>query len=92
MESPVCLSQAEGGMSIRMERYLFEQKQLPFVSPKILEINPHHRILDGIYEKLQKGEDVKNAVLNLFDLACIEAGDLLRKPADFMKRMVEVMG
>ncbi len=91
VESPVCLSQSEGGMSIRMERYLFEQKQLPYMSPKILEINPHHKILDDIYTKIQKGENTDEAVHNLFDIACIEAGDLLRKPSAFVKRMFGIM-
>jgi molecular chaperone HtpG len=91
VESPVCLSQGEGGMSIRMERYLFEQKQLPFMSPKILEINPNHKILEDIYSKIQKNEDASNAIYNLFDIACIEAGDVLRKPSNFAKRIVEMM-
>jgi HSP90 family molecular chaperone len=87
----VCLSQSEGGMSVRMERYLFEQKQLPFMSPKILEINPNHKILEDIYSKIQKHEDASNAIYNLFDIACIEAGDVLRKPSNFAKRVIEMM-
>ena len=91
VESPVCLSQPENGMSIRMERYLFEQKQLPFMSPKILEINPNHPILENIYEAIRQGKDAKDSVHSLFDIACIEAGDILRKPTSFAKRIVEMM-
>lgn len=90
-ESPVCLSQAEGGMSIRMERYLFEQKQLPFVSPKILELNANHPVVEKIYDKISKNENVEEEVWTLFDIACIEAGDLLRKPSNFAKRVIKLM-
>lgn len=90
-ESPVCLSQSEGGMSIRMERYLFEQKQLPFISPKILEINPNHQVLENIHNKLQNKQDASQEIQTLFDIACIEAGDVLRKPSDFAKRVVGLM-
>ncbi len=91
VDSPVCLSQTEGGMSIKMERYLYEQKQLPQISPKILEINPNHIILENIHEAYQKGVDVTSEVQNLFDIACIEAGDILRTPTNFAKRIVGLM-
>lgn len=91
IESPVCLSQTDGGMSIRMERYLFEQKQLPFISPKILEINPNHIILEKIYTKIQDNSDISPEVWNLFDIACIEAGDIIRKPSQFAKRMINAI-
>ncbi len=91
VESPICLSQAEGGMSIRMERYLFEQKQLPFMSPKILEVNPKHPIIEKLYQKAKKEENVDREINNLFDVACIEAGEILRKPSAFIRRMYELM-
>ena len=91
VESPVCLSQNEGGMSIRMERYLYEQKQLPFLSPKILEINPNHTILEEIYTAIKNGKDASPKVHTLFDIACIEAGDIIKKPSELAKRMVELL-
>jgi HSP90 family molecular chaperone len=47
--------------------------------------------LEDIYSKIQKNEDASNAIYNLFDIACIEAGDVLRKPSNFAKRIVEMM-
>ena len=91
VESPLCLSQSEGGMSIRMERYLYEQKQLPFMSPKILEVNPNHPIIEKLYEKAKNEQKVDDEINNLFDVACIEAGEILRKPSAFIKRMYELM-
>lgn len=91
--SPVCLSQEAGGMSIRMERYLVEQKQLPKVSKKILEINPNNEILGQILDKISVGLDgeysaeVKNIVMTLFDCACLMAGDSIGKPNEFSNRV-----
>ena len=48
VNSPACLSIAEGSMNIKMEKMLIEQKQLHKRSPKILEINTHHPILRTI--------------------------------------------
>ena len=78
-------------MSIRMERYLYEQKQLPFMSPKILEVNPNHPIIEKLYEKAKNEQKVDDEINNLFDVACIEAGEILRKPSAFIKRMYELM-
>lgn len=91
VDSPVCLSQTEGGMSIRMERYLYEQKQLPFLSPKILEINPNHKILEDIYAVIKSNGDAEEKVRTLFDIACIEAGDLIKKPSDLAKRVIGLL-
>ncbi len=91
VESPICLSQSEGGMSIRMERYLYEQKQLPFMSPKILEVNPNHPIIEKLYEKAKAEQKTDDEINNLFDIACIEAGEILRKPSAFIRRMYELM-
>lgn len=91
VESPVCLSQNESGMSIRMERYLYEQKQLPFLSPKILEINPDNKILEEIYATIKSGGDASQKVHTLFDIACIEAGDIIKKPSDLAKRIISLL-
>jgi molecular chaperone HtpG len=88
-ESPVMLSTETGGMSIRMERYLIEQKQLHANSKKILEVNAKHPlILDIIKNGEQNSDDV---VMNLFDLACIAGGEQLRSGSNFTKRMFNVL-
>jgi molecular chaperone HtpG len=85
-ESPVMLVAGSGGMSIRMEKYLIEQKQLHASSKKILEINLKHEIVQDI---LSKGEtdETKEIIFNLFDLSCIASGEALRSNSDFTKRM-----
>lgn len=51
VDSPACLSTEHGAMTIRMEKYLFEQKQLPKMSAKILELNPHHPLVVSIFNR-----------------------------------------
>ena len=51
VDSPACLSTEHGAMTIRMEKYLYEQKQLPKMSAKVLEINPSHHLIKDIFER-----------------------------------------
>lgn len=89
-ESPCMLSSDSGGMSIRMEKYLIEQKQLHFASKKILEINLKHKIVKDIIEQGET-ENTKNLILNLFDVACVASGEALRSQSDFSKRMFSLL-
>lgn len=88
LESPAVLVSSHNGMSIRMERYLMEQKQLHSVSLKTLEINANHPLVKSIFEK-RETEEAKKMALNLLDLACISSGEPLRSNAEFSKRMFE---
>ena len=88
--SPSCLSIPEGSMDIRMERYLVEQKQLPQVSAKILELNPEHDIVKKIKATLpnkKSYEDNVRLVNLLYDQACIIEGEPIRDPALFCKQV-----
>ncbi len=90
VESPVCLSQNEGGMSIRMERYLMEQKQLQQSSKKVLEINLKHPVIQKIVETGET-EETTAQILTLFDLACVASGEALKMQTDFVKRVFDMM-
>lgn len=91
--SPACLALGESGMDFRMERMLIEQGQLPKASKKILEINPKHSIVKGLVRKLEvKEEDfVKDAVLTLFDQACLIEGEVIANPASLVKRIARLL-
>lgn len=95
MSSPVCLSVSDSAMDIRMERYLIEQKQLAGASPKILEINPRHKILLKMIEDLQNNrhDDNTNSSLVhlLYDQACIIEGEPLTDTVSFAKRLNSVL-
>ncbi|RZI47661.1 molecular chaperone HtpG [Rickettsiales endosymbiont of Peranema trichophorum] len=90
IDSPACIAIPEGGMNIRMERYLIEQKQLHHKAPKILEINPHHGVLKKIAHiastepTSQLGKELAELV---FDQACLIAGEPMSDPYEFTKRI-----
>lgn len=89
-ESPVCLAVEEGMMSMRMERFLVEHKQLPSASARILEINPAHPIIAFMAETVKKGgkpQDIEDIARLLLDQARIVEGEELSDPAAFTRRI-----
>lgn len=88
--SPVCLAVSENGMDIRMERFLFENKQLPQVSLKILEVNPDHPIIQKLAAQAieENGvEKVKDTVQLLFAQANIVEGEPIDDVGQFAALM-----
>lgn len=89
-DSPVCLGVKEGGMDIRMERFLIDQKQLASRSAKVLEINPKHPIIHNIAHKVAAGDNteaVADIVHVLFDQACIMEGEPIADAGAFSRRL-----
>lgn len=89
-ETPVMLSTASGGMSIRMEKYLIEQKQLHAASKKILEVNLKHPIIQNILSEGET-EKTKDIILNLFDISCVASKEPLRSQSDFARKMFSLL-
>jgi molecular chaperone HtpG len=81
--SAVCLAVDAGAMDIRLERFLIEQKQLQAATPKILEINPEHAIIQALAGK----KDIDDVVWLLFDQARILEGENISDPAAFTRRL-----
>ena len=94
VDSPVCLSVAEGAMDIRMERYLKDQKQLNSSFTKILEINANHPIIAKIRQEMTKSDHSLSdeLVFALFDQACIIEGEPVTDMGAFAKRMNNLLG
>ena len=89
-ESPVCLAVDEGMMSMRMERFLIEHKQLPGASARILEINSEHPIIIGLSKALESGkkpQDIEDTARLLLDQARIIEGEELSDPSGFTQRI-----
>ncbi len=90
VDSPVCLTVAEGAMDIKMERFLMEQKQLASASAKILEVNLKHPIIINLASKLKANKDDSECgelVRILFDQACIIEGEPIKDSSAFSKRL-----
>ncbi len=89
-DSPVCLAVPVGGMDMRMERFLVENKQLLQRSAKILEINPKHSIIKKLAEDFSKEGDslhIADAVHLLFAQASIIEGENIADLGAFARRM-----
>ncbi|PIR39653.1 MAG: molecular chaperone HtpG [Alphaproteobacteria bacterium CG11_big_fil_rev_8_21_14_0_20_39_49] len=84
-DSPVCLTTQEGGMDMRMERFLVAQKQLVCASPKVLEINPSHSIIQYIGDNIGSDKS-KDLVELLLDQAFIVEGEAIADTSAFSKR------
>lgn len=89
-ESPVCLAIEDGAMSMRMERFLVEHKQLSGTSARILEINPKHPIVKFLAKELSSGkadDGIKDTAYILLDQARIIEGEELTDPGAFTRRI-----
>jgi molecular chaperone HtpG len=86
-DSAVCLVN-DSALDRNLERLLSRQKDSGVsISAPVLEINPSHALIKA----LTKSKDVGNAAHLLLDQAFILEGEQVVDPADFAKRLGEVM-
>jgi molecular chaperone HtpG len=88
--SPACLVSDQWGMSMNLERLLKAAGQkVPDVKP-ILEVNPHHPLVQGLkYESDERRFSDWSYIL--FDQAVLAEGGQLDDPGSFVKRLNELM-
>ncbi|UJP04272.1 MAG: molecular chaperone HtpG [Nitrosomonas sp.] len=87
-ESPACLVADTYDMSGNLERLLKSAGQnVPHAKP-ILEINPHHPIVQRLKNEVENFEDWGHL---LFDQALLAEGGQLEDPAAFVKRLNELL-
>jgi len=93
-DSPVCLAVPDGAMDIRMERFMYENKQLPKVNAKIFEINPEHPIVVQLADDIAANEDqerISNTIHLLFAQANIVEGEPLPDVPGFTRRLNQLL-
>ncbi|GFZ88414.1 chaperone protein HtpG [Rickettsiales bacterium] len=93
-DSPACLAVKEGGMDIRMERFLMEQRQLNRLSAKIFEINLSHPIwlkLLAKHKEAGESEEIVACAKLLFSQACIIEGENVPDVYEFARYMSDVL-
>ena len=83
-DSPACIVSEDGGISGNLARMLKAAGQKAPDSKPILEINPHHALVQGL-----KSEDAHFADWSrvLLDQATLAEGGQLENPAEFVKRV-----
>jgi molecular chaperone HtpG len=88
--SPACLVSDQWGMSMNLERLLKAAGQKVPDSKPVLEVNPHHPLVQGLkYESDQTRFADWSHIL--FDQAVLAEGGQLDDPAVFVKRLNELM-
>ena len=93
-DSPVCLVADEEGMDIQMERLMKAHNKDFAGSPRILEINPDHKLIKGMASQIEASGDpalLDDAAKMLLDQAQILEGRPPASLTEFAKRMTRLM-
>jgi molecular chaperone HtpG len=88
--SPACLVADEHGMDANLERLLKAAGQPVPTSQRIMEINPHHPLMEAIKEEKDEPR-FSDWVLILFDQAMLSEGGQLDDPATFVNRLNQML-
>ncbi len=89
-DSPACVVADEGDLGLEMQRILQAAGQkLPETKP-IFEINPEHPLIQQLHA-CQDDERFAKWTVVLFEQAVLSEGGQLDNPADFVKRMNELL-
>lgn len=87
-ESPACLVADTHDMGGNLERLLKSAGQKVHHAKPILEINPHHPMVQRLKTETEKFDDWSHL---LFDQALLAEGGQLEDPATFVKRLNELL-
>jgi molecular chaperone HtpG len=88
--SPACLVSDQHGMSMNLERLLKAAGQKVGTSKPILEINPHHPLVQSLRTQAEQTR-FSDWCYILFDQALLAEGGQLDDPATFVRRLNELM-
>jgi molecular chaperone HtpG len=95
-ESAACLVADDGGISAHMERLLGRMgrgAEIP-ESKRILELNPDHPVVKAMQSIVDGNEDESQLATYarvLYDLSVIAEGSRIQDPADFARRINELL-
>ena len=90
VDSPACLVSDQHGISMNLERLLKASgQQVPTTKP-VLEINPHHPIVERLKSESDASRFSDWSHI-LFDQAMLAEGGQLDDPATFVKRLNGLM-
>ncbi len=89
-DSAVVLA-AGAGPDLQMQRLLKRAGRMSFAPAPVLEINPRHKVIAALAERLTAGHSVADDAQLLFDLARLQDGDMPQDPAAFARRVEQAM-
>lgn len=89
-DSAACLVADAGDMDMRLQRMLKAGDRLKTLTPRVLEINPHHSLIAALAGRADvepTSSALSDAAHLLLDQARIIEGEPLADPAAFARRM-----
>jgi molecular chaperone HtpG len=89
-DSAVVLA-AGAGPDLQMQRLLKRAGRMSFAPAPVLEINPRHKVIAALAERLAAGQSMAEDAQLLFDLARLQDGDMPQDPAAFARRVEQAM-
>lgn len=93
-DSPVCLVVPEGGLAPHIEQLLRARKMSVPPRKRILEVNTRHPLIENLARVVQtqgESEEVSSWIRTLYDQALIAEGSPVEDPADFARRLTELV-
>jgi molecular chaperone HtpG len=93
-DSAVCLVADEGDMDMHLERLLKQHRQLEGGARRILELNPHHPLIERLAASVGAegaSEQLSDFAWLLLDQARIVEGEPLPDPAAFARRLANLL-
>jgi molecular chaperone HtpG len=91
-DSAVILAAGDKGPDLQMQRLLRRAGRAMLPAAPVLEVNPKHKVIEGLAVKLSEEQLIADAAGTLLDLARVQEGDLPRDPAGFARRITAMLG
>ena len=93
-DSAVCFIADEGDMDMHFERLLRQHRQLDTLSKRILELNPHHKLIQRLAAMVGEAgasDQLSEFAWLLLDQARIMEGEQLPDPPAFARRLATLL-
>ena len=91
-DSPACLREGAGGLSLQMEQLLRAAGQTPPPQKRILELNVEHPLIKKMMDMAErKAPEAADMVSLLYDQSLILEGAAPADPVSFARRLNEIM-
>lgn len=91
-DSPCRLVTPEDGLSPQMERIMELTKQSTEKSKRILELNPDHPVVQGLFRRVENKQDLESWPKLIYWQALLAEGSPLPDPGTYAKEMGKVLG
>jgi molecular chaperone HtpG len=93
-DSAVCLVADEGDLDMHLERLLKQHRQLDMAAKRILELNPHHQLIERLAASVGESgmsDQLAEFAWLLLDQARIVEGEQLPDPSAFARRLASLL-